>query len=94
MLIYFMAIWDTFITIRYILCSFGTFFRFWYHAPRKIWQPWLKTAQNASTTLTPGAKQREVQAEDRFRRHQLRGEPVDERGRGGPVAAAPQESIL
>jgi hypothetical protein len=23
-----------------ILCSFGTFFRFWYHVPRKIWQPW------------------------------------------------------
>jgi hypothetical protein len=27
-------------TIRQILCSFGTFFQFWYHAPRKIWQPW------------------------------------------------------
>jgi hypothetical protein len=25
----------------YILCSFGTFFRFWYHVPRKIWQPWI-----------------------------------------------------
>jgi H+/Cl- antiporter ClcA len=23
----------------YILCSFGTFFRFWYHGPIKIWQP-------------------------------------------------------
>jgi hypothetical protein len=29
-------------TIWYILYSFGTFFRFWYHVPRKIWQPWLK----------------------------------------------------
>jgi hypothetical protein len=25
--------------VWYILCSFGTFFRFWYHVPRKIWQP-------------------------------------------------------
>jgi hypothetical protein len=30
-----------FTTIWYILCSFGTFFRFWSHVPRKIWQPWL-----------------------------------------------------
>jgi hypothetical protein len=30
---YFMTIWN-------ILCSFGTFFRFWYRVPRKIWQPW------------------------------------------------------
>jgi hypothetical protein len=29
-----------FMTIWYILCSLGTFFRFWYHAQRKIWQPW------------------------------------------------------
>jgi hypothetical protein len=28
-----------FMTIWYILCSFGTFFRFWYRVPRKIWQP-------------------------------------------------------
>jgi hypothetical protein len=21
------------------MCSFGTFFRFWYYVPRKIWQP-------------------------------------------------------
>jgi hypothetical protein len=28
-------------TIWYILCSFGTFFRFWYHVTRKIWQPWF-----------------------------------------------------
>jgi hypothetical protein len=47
MLKYFMAIWNIlwifgiFVTIRYILCSFGTFFLFWYHAPRKIWQPWF-----------------------------------------------------
>jgi hypothetical protein len=27
------------LTIRYILCLFGTFFRIWYHAPRKIRQP-------------------------------------------------------
>jgi hypothetical protein len=31
-------------TMRYILCSFGTFFRFfWYHVPRKIWQPLFVT---------------------------------------------------
>jgi hypothetical protein len=27
-------------TIWYISCSFGSFF--WYHAPRKIWQPCLR----------------------------------------------------
>jgi hypothetical protein len=26
--------------ICYILCSFGTFFPFWYTVSRKIWQPW------------------------------------------------------
>jgi hypothetical protein len=32
--------WDLgyFMTNWYILYSFGTFFRFWYHVPRKIWQ--------------------------------------------------------
>jgi hypothetical protein len=25
--------------IWYILCIFGTFYRFWYHVRRKIWQP-------------------------------------------------------
>jgi hypothetical protein len=29
-----------FMTIWYIVCWFGTFFRFWYHVPRKIWQSW------------------------------------------------------
>jgi hypothetical protein len=28
-----------FVTIWYILWSFGTFFSFWYVVPRKIWQP-------------------------------------------------------
>jgi hypothetical protein len=40
----FMAFWNIlwiFITIWCFLCSFGTFFRFWYHVPRKIW-PLLK----------------------------------------------------
>jgi hypothetical protein len=27
------------ITISYLLLSVDTFFRFWYHEPRKIWQP-------------------------------------------------------
>jgi hypothetical protein len=36
---YFMDILGYFVTIRYIFCSFGTFFQFWYRAPRKIWQP-------------------------------------------------------
>jgi hypothetical protein len=26
-------------TMGYILYSFRTFFRFWYHVPRKVWQP-------------------------------------------------------
>jgi hypothetical protein len=30
------------VTIWYISCWWGTFFRFWNHAPRKIWQPWPK----------------------------------------------------
>jgi hypothetical protein len=30
-----------FMTIWHIVCSFGTFFRFWCHAPIKIWQPWF-----------------------------------------------------
>jgi hypothetical protein len=29
-------------TIWYIMCSFGTFFQFWYHVPRKIWLPWRR----------------------------------------------------
>jgi hypothetical protein len=31
-----------YMTIWYILCSIGTFFRFWYPIPRKIWQPCSK----------------------------------------------------
>jgi hypothetical protein len=34
--------WVYIMTIGYILCSFDTFFRFWYHVPTKIWQPWLE----------------------------------------------------
>jgi hypothetical protein len=30
-------------TIQHIVCSFGTFFRFWCNAPRKIWQPWFES---------------------------------------------------
>jgi hypothetical protein len=29
-------------TIWYILYSFVQIFRFWYHVPRNIWQPWLR----------------------------------------------------
>jgi hypothetical protein len=42
MLVYLMAIWSILqtyailMTILYILCSFDTFFRFWF------WQPWLR----------------------------------------------------
>jgi hypothetical protein len=46
MLIYFMTILEHFTDIWDILWPFGTFsvnlvpcFQFWYHAPRKIWQP-------------------------------------------------------
>jgi hypothetical protein len=31
-----------FMTLEYILWSFGVFFTFWYVLQRKIWQPWLK----------------------------------------------------
>jgi hypothetical protein len=36
-----------FMTIWYILYSFGTFFRFWYHVPRKIWQPCARATRKA-----------------------------------------------
>jgi hypothetical protein len=37
---YFIDIRDiTYMAIWYILCLLGTFFPFWYQAPRKIWQP-------------------------------------------------------
>jgi hypothetical protein len=46
MLLYFMPILEYFVDIWYILWPFGKFylhlahfFRFWYHAPRNIWQP-------------------------------------------------------
>jgi hypothetical protein len=39
-----------FTTIWYILCSFGTFFGFWYHVARKIWQPWFSPANVALTS--------------------------------------------
>jgi hypothetical protein len=55
MLISFVAIWNIlqifgivyrylgyFMTIWYILCSFGNFLRFWYHVLGKIWQPWYR----------------------------------------------------
>jgi hypothetical protein len=35
-------------TICYNLSSFGTFFRFWYHLPRKIWQPWHEPPLSAT----------------------------------------------
>jgi hypothetical protein len=34
-------------TIWYILCSFGTFFRLWYRVPRRIWQPWTSIGKAA-----------------------------------------------
>jgi hypothetical protein len=30
------------VLIWYILWWFGTFFRFWYHVPRSLWQPWCE----------------------------------------------------
>jgi hypothetical protein len=55
--VYLMAIWSIyindhfghFLAIWYILYSFGTFFRFWYHAPRKIWQPRYYVRQKTLT---------------------------------------------
>jgi hypothetical protein len=35
----------------YILCSFGTLFRFWYHVPRKIWQPCLVGLTEGQPTI-------------------------------------------
>jgi hypothetical protein len=41
-LVHFVFIWYILYSFWCILYSFGTFFRFWYHVPRKIWQPWSK----------------------------------------------------
>jgi hypothetical protein len=38
---------ECFMTTSYILCSFGTFFRFWYLSPRQIWQPWIRVPAKA-----------------------------------------------
>jgi hypothetical protein len=44
-------------TIWYILCSFGKFFRFWYRVSRKIWQPCPQAqseeGQERQQTLAP-----------------------------------------
>jgi hypothetical protein len=37
---YFMDIWYIVWPFGKFLCSFGTFFRFWYHLLKKIWHPW------------------------------------------------------
>jgi hypothetical protein len=38
---------EYFMTIWYILCSFGPFW-FWYNVLLKIWQPWKKAAGRPS----------------------------------------------
>jgi hypothetical protein len=50
------------LTIWYIFCSFGTFcvhlvhfFRFWYHVPRKIWQPWSVKTRTACVVVVLAA---------------------------------------
>jgi hypothetical protein len=54
MLIHFMAIWCTLQTIGIFydhLVHFmfiWYFFRFWYHVPRKIWQPWSRDGASLS----------------------------------------------
>jgi hypothetical protein len=52
MLICFMAIWNILLAFGIFYDQFGTFcvnlvhfFRFQYHSPRKIWQPWLLHSQ-------------------------------------------------
>jgi hypothetical protein len=45
-MVYFMTIW-------YILYSFGTFFRVWYLAPRKIWQPCGKSVTHHPPLVLP-----------------------------------------
>jgi hypothetical protein len=42
---YFTDIWDISITIWFNLfvdIHLVRFFRFWYHVPRKVWQPWIR----------------------------------------------------
>jgi hypothetical protein len=38
-LVHFVFIWYIF-PVWVHFSGLGTFFRFWYHVPRKIWQPW------------------------------------------------------
>jgi hypothetical protein len=42
MLKYFMAIWNILRLFGIFYDHLVHFFRFWYHVPRKIWQPWCK----------------------------------------------------
>jgi hypothetical protein len=55
MLIYILGLLGIFMDIWVILWPFGTFrvhlvhyFWFWYHVPRKIWQPWRQLFSNVS----------------------------------------------
>jgi hypothetical protein len=43
--------WGFFMTIWYIFCSFGPFFRLWCLVPRKIWQPWIRSCDTLSHKL-------------------------------------------
>jgi hypothetical protein len=38
------------------LWIFGLFFPFWYVAPRKIWQPWLRRRLPAAYQIKPSKK--------------------------------------
>jgi hypothetical protein len=37
---YFMDIWDFLLPFDTVCVHLVHFFLFWYHVPRKIWQPW------------------------------------------------------
>jgi hypothetical protein len=55
--IYFITIWNILRTFGIFYdhsVHFGTFFPFWYHEPRKIWQPWMQTYLRLSVQVEIG----------------------------------------
>jgi hypothetical protein len=47
-------------TIWYILCSLGTYFRFWYYVPRKVWQPRAAALGGLKTLFSVKAAWRKI----------------------------------
>jgi hypothetical protein len=46
---YFTDICDILWSLGTICVHLADFFRFWYHVPRKIWQPWLRLCATKKT---------------------------------------------